>query len=110
MNRSFGRRWPWILAGAVLISLLAAAAYGSRYLGIHSRDTPPSPPSSPPTSAEVAEQVRSFCGTACHGYPKPESFPRQYWQKEVERGFRFFEASGRSLKPPRLEDVVRYYE
>src|SRR5438105_10476483 len=110
MNSFSARRWPWIVAGAGLIALLAAGAYGSRYLGTSGGDRPAPSPSRPPASAHVAEQVHSFCGTACHGYPKPESFPRRHWQKEVERGFRFFEVSGRSLKPPRLEDVVRYYE
>src|SRR5262249_40923114 len=55
-------------------------------------------------------QVHHFCGTGCHAYPPPNTFPRRYWRNEVERGFRFFEQSGLALKPPPVESVVRYYE
>src|SRR5207253_5430553 len=39
----------------------------------------------PAARSDMAVQVHNFCGTACHGYPRPESFPRKHWRSEVER-------------------------
>jgi hypothetical protein len=80
---------------------------------------PPSPSEGPaPTPAttntnlpeDIENQVHNFCGVACHRYPAPDTFPRKHWRAEVERGFRFFDQSGYALNPPKLADVVRYYE
>lgn len=60
--------------------------------------------------ADIEDQVRAFCGAACHAYPEPANFPRRHWRAEVERGFSFFDRSGLGLDPPRLAHVVRYYE
>ncbi|MFL5342813.1 MAG: FG-GAP repeat domain-containing protein [Gemmataceae bacterium] len=100
-------RWRWFVATA----LLAPVGVGV-FVGCGTNSAPPPPPltQSALASEDVSEQVHGFCGTACHGYPRPESFPRRYWRKEVERGFRFFEVSGKSVKVPSLDSVVRYYE
>jgi len=97
------RRWPCIVAPLGLFALIVGC------FGTKNVDTPPSPkPPEPP--ADIAERVHTFCGGSCHAYPSPASFPRKHWRKEVERGFRFFEQSGLSIKAPPVEAVVRYYE
>lgn len=74
--------------------------------------TPAPPPAAArvDSPADIEERVHNFCGGACHPYPPPDTFPREHWRKEVERGFRFFEQSGKPLSPPPVEAVVRYYE
>ena len=106
-NASNSSRWAWAVGLIVLSAAIAAGAYAARFLG-----TTPAPPSAkqPAHPADIAEQVHTFCGTACHGYPPPDSFPREHWRMEVERGYGFFEQSGLPGKPPPFESVVRYYE
>jgi hypothetical protein len=87
--------------------VIAAGLYASRFF------RPPLPPPSvrPPDDPEdIVEQVHNFCGGACHAYPPPDTFPRRYWRKEVQRGFGFFEQSAIARKVPPFESVVRYYE
>jgi hypothetical protein len=94
--------WAGLAAGALLV----VAGPGCRR-----RVLPPPPATRPALSeAEITEQVHNFCGTSCHAYPPPDSFPRWAWKQEVERGFRFFEKSGLPLKAPPIQEVVRYYE
>ncbi|MCA9179247.1 MAG: VCBS repeat-containing protein [Planctomycetales bacterium] len=53
--------------------------------------------------------METFCG-ACHAKPRPESFPRDAWYAEVQRGFDFYHKSKRTdLRPPPLQKVVDYY-
>jgi hypothetical protein len=101
------RRWPWIAVLSGLLAVLGAGVYASRFF-----HAPPSPPSSKPPDdpADIVEQVHNFCGGACHAYPPPDTFPRRYWRKEVQQGFRFFEQSAMARKVPPFESVVRYYE
>jgi hypothetical protein len=70
----------------------------------------PVPPAAPPEPAgDITEQVHTFCG-ACHAYPPADSFPRSAWQKEVERGYSFFERSGLALAVPPVQQVIQYYQ
>jgi hypothetical protein len=75
-----------------------------------SESTPHISTSSPVVDQEKLHlQVVSFCGN-CHAYPSPESFPRDAWFNEVQRGFKFYDESGRNdLQRPRLVDVVDFY-
>ncbi len=60
--------------------------------------------------AALRPRVDAFCGN-CHDPPPAESFPKDAWRFEVERGFDFYTESFRDdLDPPPLEDVVAYYE
>src|SRR5262245_35201356 len=90
---------------ALALTFLAATGCGQR-----AAPTPAPPEPAEPLPADLENQVHSFCGTACHAYPPPDSFPRRHWRAEVERGFRFFDQSGMALVPPKLGHVVRYYE
>jgi hypothetical protein len=95
-----------------LVVVLAVAALGVTALVRYGfRDPPPdqSPGEQPAAPEDIDAQVHAFCGE-CHRYPHPDTVPRKYWAAEVERGFRFFGRSRLRLKPPRQEDVVRYYE
>lgn len=59
--------------------------------------------------AALRPPVEAFCGN-CHAPPRPESFARDNWFAEVERGFNFYFDSGRSdLQPPKMDEVVAYY-
>lgn len=60
-------------------------------------------------AVELHLQVVTFCGN-CHACPSPDSFPRDAWFNEVQRGFKFYDESGREdLQRPRPVDVVDYY-
>ncbi|MFO0804884.1 MAG: VCBS repeat-containing protein [Gemmataceae bacterium] len=74
-------------------------------------DPPPPAPVEPVADpADIEQQIHNFCGGSCHAYPPADTFPREHWRSEVERGFKFFERSGMALKPPPFEAVVRHYE
>jgi hypothetical protein len=76
------------------------------------RRTPEEPPPSvPPVAAgeDVGDKVHTFCA-ACHTFPPPDTFPRRAWREEVERGYGFFEQSGRPLRPPLLEATIKYFQ
>ena len=67
------------------------------------------PPAELANAAEVAAQVEHFCGN-CHALPSPESFPRHAWDREVSRGYEFYNLSGRDdLEVPRRADVVQWF-
>ncbi len=61
--------------------------------------------------ADDAAKVRidAFCGD-CHAVPRPSSFPRYAWHKEVRAGYEFYAKSGRTdLDPPPMAETVAYY-
>src|SRR5579872_6257368 len=58
----------------------------------------------------IAAQVDAFCG-ACHAVPRPGSFPKAAWHKEVAQGFQFYRDSGRvDLQVPPEGPVVAHFE
>lgn len=60
--------------------------------------------------ANLRPQVDAFCGN-CHSPPPAESFPKQAWRMEVERGFDFyFESFREDLTPPPKEETIAYFE
>lgn len=59
--------------------------------------------------AQLAQSAKAFCGN-CHAMPRADSFSREHWQREVQRGFDFYFASGRvDLPVPRVSDITRYF-
>jgi hypothetical protein len=103
------RSGRWLLAAAALLLLLGAGAAG--YFYWQRNQQPPQSRSSLPSTApqgSISEQVHHFCG-GCHAYPPPDTFPKSAWKEEVERGFTFFNTAGRNLRPPPIDDVVKYY-
>ncbi len=64
----------------------------------------------PEFDAEQFEQkITHFCA-GCHEMPRPSSFPKDAWQKEVEQGYSLFFDSGRTdLQPPSPERLVVDY-
>jgi hypothetical protein len=97
----------------VLLPLAGILLYGAVCGGCGRAPEPPTvtePSAAQPLPADIEQQVHAFCGKSCHAYPPPDSFPRQHWRAEVERGFRFFDQSGLALTPPKLAHVIRYYE
>jgi hypothetical protein len=94
-----------------LLVLLGVAGGVYWYIGFHAADstTPVFVP--PPAATEASfEQVQQFCGTACHAYPPPSSFPRSAWRKEVEQGFYFANRFKPELRGPSFEGVLAHYE
>lgn len=61
-------------------------------------------------SSVFEAQMQTFCSD-CHAMPRPQSFPKNAWRKEVQRGFEFYYASGRTdLKPPDKDKVISWYQ
>ena len=101
-------RFPLI---AAILLPLSALTFLSGCKGAPDHALSAQPQASEPVDmARMQPQVTAFCGD-CHAPPRTSSFPREAWRREVERGFRFYEESGRSdLVVPAVADVVRYFE
>ncbi len=57
----------------------------------------------------IRKRIEAFCGD-CHAVPKPTSFPRYAWHKEVRAGYEFYSKSGRTdLDPPPIAETVAYF-
>lgn len=62
-----------------------------------------------PLEKESVAAIQRFCGD-CHAVPRPESFPRGVWPKEVRQGYDLYLASGRSdLVRPVERDTLRFF-
>lgn len=95
---------------AALLLLLAGAALAYCLYPPRSSESAVSQPTlSTPREADAA-QVRQFCGTACHPYPPPDSFPRSAWRREVQQAYELFGGSKLQSDFPSLESVALYYE
>jgi len=58
---------------------------------------------------ETESRIVAFCSD-CHALPLADSFPRERWHREVERGYEFYARSGRNdLDPPPMHLTVAYY-
>ncbi|MDQ3330471.1 MAG: VCBS repeat-containing protein, partial [Planctomycetota bacterium] len=98
--------------GALLVAL---ALGGRRYFQSNERskilgDRLTAPTERSPGNLENIEaRTTAFCGD-CHRTPRADYFARARWHNEVERGYRFFDASLRTdLSPPPLAEIVAYY-
>lgn len=57
----------------------------------------------------VQARIAAFCGD-CHALPRPESFPRDRWHREVRLGYEYYARSGRNdLDPPSVWQTLAYY-
>ncbi|HZT78725.1 MAG TPA: hypothetical protein VFA26_00765, partial [Gemmataceae bacterium] len=101
------RGWLWAAAVAA-VALLAAGGAAAVYFG-RPRSVRPPDPVTPPPAGDTADRVHAFCG-ACHLYPPADTFPREHWKAEVERGYSFFSEASMNLQAPPIDDVIRYYE
>jgi hypothetical protein len=99
------RRWQSNALGIAVV-LFVIGGVGAWYYFHSDPDIAPPPQSD---TTDIAVQVENFCGK-CHVNPPADSFPRVAWKEEVERGYLFFGRSNLSLIPPRVDDVLRYYE
>jgi hypothetical protein len=97
-------RLGWAVAFAFILVILAGSFFARG-------DSPPAPaaPSPRPTEA-TSEEVHHFCGTACHPYPPPETFPRSAWRGQIKQAYGFFQSSKLQMDFPSLESVALYYE
>lgn len=61
------------------------------------------------SSLESISRIESFCGD-CHALPRPESFPRDQWHFEIQKGYEFYARSGRTdLTVPTFAETLAYY-
>jgi len=59
--------------------------------------------------AATEARIRTFCGD-CHAMPRPESFHRDQWHAEVEKGYQHYGRSGRTdLDPPPMQQTLAYF-
>lgn len=59
--------------------------------------------------AAMESRIQEFCGD-CHALPRPESFHRDAWHDEVEKGYASYLRSGRTdLAPPPMRSAVVYF-
>lgn len=98
----------WAAAGMIFLSAAVLVyCFGSPF-SLQPR-TFAAPPESPREAD--AEQVQRFCGTACHSYLPPNTFPRSLWRHEVKQAYDLFRESNLSYPDfPSLESVALYYE
>ncbi len=62
------------------------------------------------TKPDLESQIRRFCGD-CHAFPPPESFPRNNWAEEVNKGFSFFyDSSHPDRNVPPLQATIDYFQ
>jgi VCBS repeat protein len=60
--------------------------------------------------AAMESRVEAFCSD-CHAMPNADSFLRQAWHDEVQRGYQFYAKSGRNdLDPPPMHLTVAYFQ
>lgn len=102
------RRWLGLLVVAGCTCALATGCQTKSEPLPQQEETPTVADVAPPPDLE--QRIQYFCGALCHAYPPPDTFPRQHWRMEVERAYGFFERSGQAITPPRMSDVIRYYE
>ncbi|WP_165440483.1 FG-GAP repeat domain-containing protein [Rubripirellula amarantea] len=58
---------------------------------------------------ELEGQIESFCG-ACHGMPRPSSFAKRQWKREIDQGYKlFFKSKRTDLRPPSPKQLVYDY-
>ncbi len=100
----------WLRRALLVLPLLALAAAAGWYVAPRPRDPVDAGFVAPPVAEASSEEVHRFCGTACHAYPPPDSFPRRAWRKEVEQGFYFAGRFRPDLRGPSVESVLAYYE
>jgi hypothetical protein len=101
----------WRVRLLALLVLLAAVGAGATWYVASRSGGSLQPVFVPPPAPEAsAEEVKQFCGVACHAYPPPDSFPRWAWRKEVEQGFHFASRFRPDMRAPLLQSVVAYYE
>jgi hypothetical protein len=103
-GRRSGRIW---LVAAVLVVAAGAGIAGFLYLRDGKGSQPP--PVRTPPPADIEAQVHNFC-SACHLFPPPDTFPRDAWSDQVERGFIAALTMPKLGQKPRSEDVIRYFE
>lgn len=102
-----------LIVAFCLIGIVLAGVVGRAFMASSQPIAPvPAPTEAAATvlDATAREKVVLFCG-ACHRLPSAEHFPKAAWHHEVQRGFQFYNESGRTdLEPPPLQTVVAYYQ
>lgn len=102
MNWSEVRQSKLTLA-AILCAVIQAVGCGNRPVTQKPGNTADG------ISEQIQGQINTFCSD-CHAMPDPASFPKDAWHGEVQRGYGFYYASGRTdLELPVVSDTVRYF-
>jgi hypothetical protein len=102
----------WSIAGLLIVGVTMPAAW--RWWSAWARDQQDcrllnEDAADVVVDAETESRIKAFCGD-CHATPRPESFHRDLWHREVEIGYGFYGRSGRTdLTPPPMGQTVAYY-
>lgn len=100
--------WPYSVLGLLGIAALVNQGCGPSQDAV-SKSIPATSPNTTVDLDIIRPQVVKFCGD-CHLTPHPNSFPRERWQEEVERGYEFYLLSGRAdLEIPPRAEVLAYF-
>lgn len=93
---------------AVAAALTWWVAAGRCVTAVRGRGSPRAAPHET-IDAAAEGRIAAFCGD-CHALPRPESFPRDRWHREVRLGYEYYARSGRNdLDPPPIAQTVEYY-
>ncbi|MFM8890695.1 MAG: FG-GAP repeat domain-containing protein [Planctomycetia bacterium] len=95
----------------MVFALLAGIAVGSITGGgpREAVDRPADVPVAAAITSESEAAIRGFCSD-CHALPRPASFPKESWYKEVRQGYDLYRATGRSdLVKPVEQDAIRFF-
>ena len=103
-----------VSAGVAIRDVVTAIAFATLFMlgcgkEVDTKSTASTVPSVA-TKPDLEPQIRRFCGD-CHAFPPPESFPRNNWAEEVNKGFSFFYDSSRPDKDvPPLQATIDYFQ
>jgi FG-GAP-like repeat len=77
--------------------------------GCMSKKPSPGASAEPALGERTLQNIKAFCSD-CHAMPDPTTFPKEAWHGEVQRGYAFYYASGRTdLDPPIVNDTLRFF-
>lgn len=113
-RRAESRVFPDLLAIVIAVAIVAGCAEREEPRGPSPappapRDLPAATSQARPLAEESTAAIQRFCGD-CHAVPRPESFPRDVWPKEVRQGYDLYLATGRSdLVRPVERDALGFF-
>ena len=109
-RRRLLRRWLGaVLVACVACALIATVVWRSMSPGAGSVVVSGLGSPAVQVDADTVARIEAFCGD-CHLLPRPASFHRDAWHKEVRQGYLFYAKSGRNdLDPPPIHLTVEYY-
>ncbi len=111
-NYGWSRPARWSIAGLVIGGVVVAVIWrisAGRAERLRYDRLLDAAPAGVEIGPEMESRIQAFCGD-CHAVPRPESFHRDAWHEEVEKGYLFYAKSGRTdLDPPPMHVTAAYF-